>query len=234
MRETKRSRTWWAAGGLALAAAVGVASAAVLAQEPERETGARGGAVAGRPGEPTAAGVPEVPAGRGRTAAPQGGTAPRGGAGGADADGAADVGDGSIPAARTLTPFDTGHSALKNLDPALLKAVRAAAKDAEQAGVHFFVTAGWRSKTYQRELLDGAIEKYGSLERARQFVQTPEKSEHTRGRAVDIGPTDADDWLIRKGAAYGLCQVYANELWHFELGTVPGGTCPALKADASG
>lgn len=230
MRETKRSRTWWAAGGLALAGAVGVASAAVLAKGPEEGAGARSGAVAGRSGESSTAAGPQAPAGPGHAESPQGGAAPRG----TNADGAADAGDGSIPAARTLTPFDTGHSALKNLDPALLKAVQAAAKDAEQAGVRFFVTAGWRSKAYQRQLLDRAIDKYGSLERARQFVQTPEKSEHTRGRAVDVGPTDADDWLIRKGAAYGLCQVYANEMWHFELKTEPGGTCPAPKADASG
>ena len=28
-------------------------------------------------------------------------------------------------------------------------------------------------------------------------------------------PTDADDWLIQHGSDYGLCQTYANEMWHF-------------------
>ncbi|MFD3516490.1 M15 family metallopeptidase [Streptomyces sp. NPDC058657] len=212
MREAKRSRTWWAAGGLAMAGAVGVASAAVLADDPGRYPAAR------------VTTAPEFPQ--------PGKPSPQGG--GKNADGAADAGDGAIPAARTLTPFDTGHSALRNLDPALLKAVQRAATDAKRAGIDLYVTAGWRSKDYQQELLDRAVDRYGSLERARQFVQTPEKSEHPRGRAVDIGPANADDWLIRKGAAYGLCQVYANERWHFELLTAPGGTCPALKRDASG
>ncbi|WP_188305633.1 M15 family metallopeptidase [Streptomyces sp. CBMA123] len=89
------------------------------------------------------------------------------------------------------------------------------------------VTSGWRSKAYQQRLLDKAVEKYGSLERARQFVNTPEKSAHVAGKAVDLGPTNADYWLIQHGARCGLCQVYSNEVWHFELLTAPGGTCPA-------
>jgi len=35
--------------------------------------------------------------------------------------------------------------------------------------------------------------------------------------AIDIGPFDATYWLSLHGAAYGLCQIYANETWHFEL-----------------
>jgi hypothetical protein len=54
------------------------------------------------------------------------------------------------------------------------------------------------------------------------------------GDAVDLGPTQADDWVIRHGADYGLCQTYANELWHFELATEPGGSCPAPRPDAAG
>ena len=34
---------------------------------------------------------------------------------------------------------------------------------------------------------------------------------------MDVAPVDADNWLIRNGAQFGLCQIYANELWHFEL-----------------
>jgi len=50
---------------------------------------------------------------------------------------------------------------------------------------------------------------------------------------VDIGPTAADDWLIQHGADYGLCQTFANEIWHFELATVPGGRCPDMLPDSS-
>jgi hypothetical protein len=53
------------------------------------------------------------------------------------------------------------------------------------------------------------------------------------GDAVDIGPQEADAWLVEHGAAYGLCQIFANEAWHFELATTPGGVCPDLLPDGS-
>ena len=37
------------------------------------------------------------------------------------------------------------------------------------------------------------------------------------GDAVDIGPARATTWLSRHGARYGLCQIFANEAWHYEL-----------------
>ena len=37
------------------------------------------------------------------------------------------------------------------------------------------------------------------------------------GDAVDIGPSDATAWLSEHGAEYGLCQIYRNEPWHYEL-----------------
>jgi hypothetical protein len=58
-------------------------------------------------------------------------------------------------------------------------------------------------------------------------------SHHVTGHAVDIGPVDAASWLVQHGSDYGLCQVYANELWHFELVTTPGGQCRPLLPDAS-
>lgn len=143
------------------------------------------------------------------------------------------TGDGSIEHNQSLTPFDADHIALRKLDPALLRAVRQAATDAREDGIEFFVTSGWRSRAYQQRLLDEGIERYGSLEEARKFVNTPDKSTHVSGKGIDIGPTDADDWLIRHGSKYGLCQTYANEMWHFELMTTPGGECPAPLADAT-
>jgi hypothetical protein len=52
------------------------------------------------------------------------------------------------------------------------------------------------------------------------------------GDAVDIGPSDATSWLSTRGAEYGLCQIYANEPWHYELRpeAIDQG-CPPLYAD---
>ncbi|MEU8538421.1 M15 family metallopeptidase [Streptomyces sp. NPDC048717] len=164
------------------------------------------------------------------TAAP---ATPAGGSATTDS-GPEDTDSDTRPEGRPLTPFDTHHPAVGRLDARLLKAVQAAARDARADGVEFRVTSGWRTREHQQRLLDEAVERYGSVEQARRFVSTPRKSAHVSGKAVDIGPTDADDWLIRKGSAYGLCQVYNNEMWHFELLTTPGGTCPSLLIDAAG
>lgn len=37
------------------------------------------------------------------------------------------------------------------------------------------------------------------------------------GDAVDIGHSDATAWLSKHGAEYGLCQIFRNEPWHYEL-----------------
>ncbi|MEU4097071.1 M15 family metallopeptidase [Streptomyces sp. NPDC026673] len=140
---------------------------------------------------------------------------------------------GEIPSGRVVTPFDTRYPAVTRLSPGLLKALRKAYEDAGRSGVTLRVTSGWRSEAHQQRLLDAAVRKYGSLSEARRFVNTPEKSAHVRGDAVDIGPTDADDWLIQHGARYGLCQIYTNEMWHFELRATPGGTCPVPLTDAT-
>jgi len=141
--------------------------------------------------------------------------------------------DGRIDDAHKPTPFDVSHSAVGNLNKALLAALQKAASRAERDGVHMVVNSGWRSEKYQRELMKEAVTRYGSRSEAERFVLSPEKSAHVKGKAVDIGPTDADDWLSRHGAAYGLCQIYANEMWHFELATEPGGTCPQQLPDAT-
>ena len=65
-------------------------------------------------------------------------------------------------------------------------------------------------------------------------MNTPERSTHVTGKAVDIGPMPADLWLSQHGnCRYGLCQIDANEMWHYELATETGGRCPRLIADAS-
>ncbi|MBE1465576.1 LAS superfamily LD-carboxypeptidase LdcB [Kibdelosporangium phytohabitans] len=133
-----------------------------------------------------------------------------------------------------ISPFDNDHPAIRNLDPALREAVQQAAKEARAArGIDARVTSGWRSRRYQQRLLDEAVGKHGSVDEARKLVNTPEKSTHVSGKAVDIGPTDAADWFSRKGSRFGLCQIYANEMWHIELATTPGGECPPLLSNAA-
>lgn len=141
--------------------------------------------------------------------------------------------DGYIAEGEVLSPWDTNHPAVGNLDPQLLDAVRQAASDAEAEGIVMVINSGWRSERYQQMLLDEAVVTYGSEEEARKWVNTPDKSTHVTGDAVDIGYTDADYWLIENGYRYGLCQTYANEIWHFELAVAPGETCPTPLDDAA-
>jgi hypothetical protein len=148
--------------------------------------------------------------------------------------GAVDTVGGWLPDGKTLTPFDVSNPIVGWLDPPLLAAVQSAYRRAEAEGVELGITSGWRSKGFQQRLFDGAIGDYGSLDIARQFVATPEVSKHVEGKAVDIGPVEADRWLIANGIQFGLCQIYANEIWHFELAVDERGRCPPLKPNAAG
>lgn len=122
--------------------------------------------------------------------------------------------------------------ALHKLDPDLAEALARATAAARDDGVEIDVTSGWRSPEHQERLLRAAVVRYGSLAEASRWVATPETSPHVSGDAVDIGPMTATDWLAQRGAAYGLCQIYANESWHYELrpDAVTDG-CPAMYAD---
>jgi zinc D-Ala-D-Ala carboxypeptidase len=126
------------------------------------------------------------------------------------------------------------NPALAQLDPPLLNAVQDAARAAESQGVDLRITSGWRSTGFQQRLFDAAVAKYGSVGIASQFVASPDVSKHVVGQAVDVAPVDADKWLIRNGARFGLCQIYANELWHFELAIDDAGNCPPLRPNAAG
>ncbi|MFE3317344.1 M15 family metallopeptidase [Nocardia sp. NPDC059195] len=130
------------------------------------------------------------------------------------------------------TLFDDENPSLGNLDPALLSALREAATDAADDGVELVVNSGWRSPEYQEQLLREAVSKYGSDTEAARWVASPYTSAHVAGEAVDIGPTEAAAWLSAHGAEYGLCQIYANEPWHYELRPGAGELgCPPLYAD---
>jgi zinc D-Ala-D-Ala carboxypeptidase len=123
--------------------------------------------------------------------------------------------DGAVPAGTTA--FDNEVPGVANLDSALLGALRQAATDAAGDGVAFYVDSGWRSPEYQEQILREAVSEYGSEAEAARWVATPNKSAHVSGDAVDIGPSDATTWLSEHGAEYGLCQIYGNEPWHYEL-----------------
>ena len=140
--------------------------------------------------------------------------------------------DGFSPDGSSFSPF-AETPAMGNLKPGLRDAVRSAAVDARSAGVEMVVNTGWRSERYQRKLLDDAIVSYGSETEALRWVSSPTESMHVKGSAVDIGPTDADSWLSQHGSDYGLCQTLANEIWHYELATSPGGACPEQRSDAA-
>jgi D-alanyl-D-alanine carboxypeptidase len=138
--------------------------------------------------------------------------------------------DGAVPDRTTV--FDDEIPGVRNLDGDLLGALRHAATDAAADGLEFFVDSGWRSPEYQERLLGEAVSKHGSKEEAARWVATPATSPHVSGDAVDIGPSDATAWLSEHGARYGLCQIYGNEPWHYELRleAIDHG-CPPMYAD---
>lgn len=140
--------------------------------------------------------------------------------------------DGALPSG--VTVFDDRYPGVANLDPDLLQALREAATDAADDGVDFYVNSGWRTPAYQNQLLREAVAKYGSEAEAARWVATADTSAHVAGKAVDIGSFDATAWLSEHGAKYGLCQIYANEPWHYELRpqAIDQG-CPPMYADPS-
>jgi zinc D-Ala-D-Ala carboxypeptidase len=147
-----------------------------------------------------------------------------------DHRGALGEADGTLPDGATV--FADEIPGVANLDPALLGALRQAATDAADDGVEFVVDSGWRSPEYQERLLLEAVSKYGSEGEAARWVATPNTSPHVSGDAVDIGPSEATAWLSERGAEYGLCQIYGNEPWHYELRpeAIDHG-CPPMYAD---
>jgi hypothetical protein len=145
-----------------------------------------------------------------------------------------DTWNGWLPEGRTFSPFDTVSQPVTRLDPLLLRAVQGATRAAAAQGVNITLTSGWRSKGFQQRLFADAVRQYGSVDVAQQFVASPDASKHVLGEAVDVTGVGASDWLIRNGAQFGLCQIYANENWHFEIAVDDNGRCPALRPNAAG
>ncbi|MFC7752070.1 M15 family metallopeptidase [Tsukamurella soli] len=121
----------------------------------------------------------------------------------------------------------------EGLTPALAAAYTAAYQQARRDGVPLRITSGRRSWAEQEQLWKQGIAKYGSAAAARRWVLPPSESTRVTGHAIDVGPAAGGKWLAANGSRWGLCRAYANEWWHFELLTTPGGTCPPPLPDAS-
>jgi len=148
------------------------------------------------------------------------------------AAGSATAADGLIDGGR-VTVFDD-VPAVTGLDDALRAALQRAARAAASDGVELRLNSGWRSAAYQRQLLQEAEAEYGSIEEASRWVATADTSEHVTGDAADVGPRRGAEWLGHHGADFGLCRVYANEPWHFELrADAATDGCPRMYADAT-
>ena len=209
-----RIRRLWVAGLLVVIAAT---AAALGHQSPASSTS-------------TAAPAVHIPRGEHRRALGEADPPLPAGATIGEPPGALGEADGAVPDGTTV--FDDEIPGVANLDPGLLDALRQAATDATVDGVELYVDSGWRSPEYQEHLRQEAVSKYGSEDEAARWVASADTSPHVSGDAVDIGPSDAAAWLSEHGAEYGLCQIYGNEPWHYELRPDAGDHgCPAMYAD---
>lgn len=133
----------------------------------------------------------------------------------------------SIPSAKAIASGTDG------LDPHLAAAYAAAAAEANAEGVTLWITSGYRTPGEQEALWEDGLQTYGSPEAARRWVLPPNESTHVSGQAIDVGPIEGAQWLEANGSHWGLCRMYDNEWWHFELATTPNTPCPARLPDAS-
>ncbi|MGK8522826.1 M15 family metallopeptidase [Nocardia asteroides] len=120
----------------------------------------------------------------------------------------------------------------EGLEPALALAYTLAEREAHAQGVPLSITSGYRTPAEQQALWEDGVATYGP-DGARRWVLPPEESTHVSGEAIDVGPQQGAQWLEANGYRWGLCRMYQNEWWHFELATVPGTDCPPMKPDAS-
>lgn len=138
--------------------------------------------------------------------------------------------DGILPNGATVN--DVQYAGISGLDTDLLDALRLATDAARAEGLELEVNSGWRSPALQDRLLQDAVATYGSIEEAARWVASAETSLHVSGDGVDIGPAAAAQWLDDRGAQWGLCRIYDNEPWHFELRPEAAASgCPELFWD---
>jgi len=79
------------------------------------------------------------------------------------------------------------------------------------------LTSGHRDAAEQYRLYQESVQRRGSHQEARKWVLPPSESEHVRGMALDVRPTEGARWLERYGHRWNLFSRYDNEPWHFEL-----------------
>jgi hypothetical protein len=110
-------------------------------------------------------------------------------------------------------------------------------KAARAAGIQsplLLPVSGYRSPERQERLWAAAKAKYGSVEKARQWVAPPGRSAHQTGRAIDLylGGRNASgnvaklrtlpvySWLVANAARFGFYP-YEKEPWHWEYNPRP-------------
>ncbi|UJP40761.1 M15 family metallopeptidase [Cellulomonas palmilytica] len=154
-----------------------------------------------------------------------------------DDDDPADEPDTGTP--DTGTPDDTAIQAVVDeltavgIDEDLARRYARADAAAAREGVAMHITSGRRTAAEQRALFDDAVARYGSVHEAQRWVLPADRSAHVAGTAVDVGGTEAALWLGEHGQEFGLCRVYANEIWHFEAMPDGADRCPDLLPDSS-
>ncbi len=101
-------------------------------------------------------------------------------------------------------------------------------------GIDIQITSGWRSRGFQQRLFDDARRHLrqrrggGTVRRVARRVQT------RRGQGRGHRPRRGRQVAHRQRSQFGLCQIYANELWHFELGGRQPGPLPAAETQRRG
>ncbi|OUL28941.1 hypothetical protein BV378_07000 [Nostoc sp. RF31YmG] len=109
---------------------------------------------------------------------------------------------------------------------------QALVNEARTAGIKtplLLPVSGYRSSKHQDQLWQKALIKYGSAQKARQWVAPPGHSAHHSGRAIDLWlgfgissknvqkmrATPAYQWLVQNAARFGFYP-YPQEPWHWE------------------
>lgn len=141
------------------------------------------------------------------------------------------------PPSGPVCPLDNRYvdESPEGLHPEVLAAWHALTSTAAAQNVKLCLNDGKRSNAQQRAEFEEAVRKFGTEELAAKYVLPPEKSQHVRGRAVDIQPHASALWAEQNAAGLGWCRRYDNEYWHFEYDPTYATTgCPPLLPSATG
>ncbi|MEN7343254.1 MAG: M15 family metallopeptidase [Pseudomonadota bacterium] len=123
----------------------------------------------------------------------------------------------------------------QQLEPATAGQWIAMRQAAEADGIDLLLVSGYRSITYQTELIQRKLDKGESLESVLRVVAPPGCSEHHTGRAIDIATpgvpplteafeaTEAFGWLSKNAGKHGFVMSfprdnrfgYVYEPWHW-------------------